>query len=88
MVLPSHAHVHIVDFGNPVTVAGMYVASGDLVHADRHGAVVIPKAIAAKIGAAAALIARREAVLIGASKEPGFNFERLKKAMGDAGEIH
>ena len=80
--------LHIVDFGNPVTVAGMYVASGDLVHADRHGAVVIPKAVAGKISAAASLIARREAVLIGASKEPGFNFERLKKAMGDASEIH
>jgi len=88
MVLPSHAHVHIADFGNPVTVAGMYVASGDLIHADRHGAVVIPKAVAGKIGAAAALIARREAVLINASKEPGFNFDRLKKAMGDASEIH
>ena len=88
MVLPSHAHVHIVDFGNPVTVAGMYVASGDLVHADRHGAVVIPKAVAGRIGAAATLIARREAVLIGASKEPGFDFARLKRAMGEANEIH
>ncbi len=88
MVVPSHAHVHIVDFGGAVTVAGMYVASGDLVHADRHGAVVVPKAIAGKIKAAAALIARREAVLIGASKETGFNFERLRKALGDASEIH
>jgi regulator of RNase E activity RraA len=88
MVVPSHAYVHTVDFGNPVTVAGMYVASGDLVHADRHGAVVIPKTVAAKIAAAATLIARREAVLIGASKEPGFDFERLRKAFGDANEIH
>jgi regulator of RNase E activity RraA len=88
MVVPSHAHVHIVDFGGTVTVAGMYVASGDLVHADRHGAVVIPKAVAGKIGEAARLIARREAVLIGASKEPGFDFARLRKAFGDANEIH
>jgi regulator of RNase E activity RraA len=88
MVAPSHAHVHIVDFGGTVTVAGMYVSSGDLVHADRHGAVVIPKAVARQVNAAAALIARREAVLIGASKEAGFNFERLRKAMSDASEIH
>lgn len=88
MVVPSHAHVHLVDFGGTVTVAGMYVASGDLVHADRHGAVVIPKAVASKIGDAARLIARREAVLINASKEPGFNFDRLRKAFGDASEIH
>lgn len=88
MVVPSHAHVHLVDFAGTVTVAGMYVASGDLVHADRHGAVVIPKAVAAKVNAAAALITRREAVLIGASKEAGFNFDRLRKALSDASEIH
>jgi len=88
MVVPSHAHVHVVGFGGTATVAGMYVASGDLVHADRHGAVVVPKAVAAKLKAAAALISRREAVLIGASKEAGFDFERLRKALRDASEIH
>jgi regulator of RNase E activity RraA len=88
MVVPSHAHVSIVDFGGTVTVAGMYVASGDLVHADRHGAVAIPKAAAAKIGDAARLIARREAVLIEARKEPGFDFERLRRALIASSEIH
>ena len=40
---PSHAHVHIVDFGGQVNVAGMTVCDGDVVHADRHGAVVVPR---------------------------------------------
>src|SRR4051794_32019052 len=39
---PSHAYVHLESFGDPVTVHGMAVKSGDLVHADRHGAVVVP----------------------------------------------
>ena len=39
---PSHAYVHVVDFGVPVNVHGMAVKSGDLIHADRHGAVVVP----------------------------------------------
>ena len=39
---PSHAYVHAVDFGGEVDVLGMRVASGDIVHADRHGAVVVP----------------------------------------------
>ncbi len=39
---PSHAYVHVVDFGLEVTVHGMAVRSGDLIHADRHGAVVVP----------------------------------------------
>ena len=36
---PSHAYVHVVDYGIDVTVHGMTVKSGDLIHADRHGAV-------------------------------------------------
>jgi regulator of RNase E activity RraA len=42
-VMPSHAHVDVVEIGGTVSVAGMVVAANDLVHADRHGAVVIPR---------------------------------------------
>ncbi|MYE12137.1 MAG: RraA family protein [Gammaproteobacteria bacterium] len=85
---PSHAFVHPVGFGTPVTVAGMRVKDGDLVHADQHGAVVIPHEVAEDVPGAAAAIARREAVIIQASQEPGFDMERLRQAWGDAAEIH
>lgn len=85
---PSHAYVHIVDFGKSITVAGMRVASGDIVHADQHGAVIIPAAVADKVADAAAKIQRTERVIISAAKEPGFNMERLRKAWGDAAEVH
>jgi regulator of RNase E activity RraA len=87
-VVPSHAWVHAVDFGGPVNVAGMIVQSGDLIHADRHGAVVIPHGLERKVVEAAALIAKREAVIIKASREPGFSVEALKRAMGQADDIH
>ena len=45
-VIPSHAYVHVVDFGRPVSVAGMRVRDGDLIHADQHGAVVVPNVVA------------------------------------------
>jgi len=50
---PSHGFVHVREIGTPVTVFGMQVADGDLIHADRHGAVcipldVIPKAVLAR----------------------------------------
>ncbi len=45
---PSHAFVHAESFGGEVRVAGMTVRSGDLIHADRHGAVVIPLDVAAE----------------------------------------
>ena len=85
---PSHAFVHVVGFGTPINVAGMRVAHGDLLHADQHGAVVVPADTATQVPDAAALIARREAVVIGASQEAGFNFERLREAWGDQAEVH
>jgi regulator of RNase E activity RraA len=87
-IAPSHAWVHLVDFGGTVSVAGMVVNSGDLIHADRHGAVVIPAGTAAKVIDAAALIAKREAVILSAAKKPGFTVEALKRAMGEADDIH
>jgi len=89
MEAPSHAYVHTVAMDVEVTVAGMTVKPGDLIHADRQGAVVIPSADAARrIPETADLISRREAVLIKASQQPDFDFDKLVKAIGDAAEIH
>ena len=87
-VLPSHAFIHVVDFARPVEVAGMRVRDGDLIHADQHGAVVIPYDVATQVKAAAEQIARRERVLIEAAQQPGFNIDKFRKAQGDAAEIH
>ncbi len=87
-VIPSHAYVHVVDFGRPVQVAGMRVRDGDLIHADQHGAVVIPHDVAAKVKQTATLLQARERVIIEAARTPGFTFEKLKAAQGAAGEIH
>tara|TARA_B100000900_G_scaffold290074_1_gene248928 strand:+ start:73 stop:780 length:708 start_codon:yes stop_codon:yes gene_type:complete len=87
-VLPSHAYIHVVDYSRPVDVAGMRVCDGDLIHADQHGAVVIPHDVATEVKAAAEQIARRERVLIKAAQQPGFNIEKFRQAQGDAAEIH
>ena len=87
-IMPSHAHVHLVDVAVTVSVAGMLVSPGDLVHADRHGAVVIPPEAVAEIPKAAALLARREKVIIDASKQPGFSVDRLRQAFAEVEEIH
>ena len=87
-IMPSHAYVHLVEFGGTVSVAGMVVSANDVIHADRHGAVVIPHDAVAKIPAAVDLLARRERVLIEASKQPGFSIERLRQAYREQDEIH
>lgn len=85
---PSHAYGHLVDFACGVEVLGMKVADGDLIHADRHGAVVIPREIAAELPAAVDLVVRREKVILDACRAPGFNAEALKRAMADSADIH
>jgi regulator of RNase E activity RraA len=87
-IMPSHAHVHLVDFGGTVSVGGMTVSPNDVIHADRHGAVVIPREAVGEIPAAVALIARREKVIIDASKAPGFSVARLRQAFDEVEDIH
>jgi len=85
---PSHAHVHLVDFGKPVSIAGMEVSSGDLLHADQHGAVVVPVEVAARVKETAEVQARRESVVIEASKKAGFDLDSLRSAFRDMAQIH
>jgi regulator of RNase E activity RraA len=55
---PSHAHVHLVAFGQPVNVFGMRAAHDDVIHADCHGAVVVPAEAVKKLPAAVAASSR------------------------------
>jgi regulator of RNase E activity RraA len=85
---PSHSYVHIEAFNLDINVHGMQVGHGDLIHADRHGSVVIPRAAAERLPAAIDLCTRREAPILKAAREPGFSIEKLKAAMGEADDIH
>ena len=85
---PSHAWVQLVDCGGEVNVHGMVTRSGDLVHADRHGAVIIPHEVARDVPAAAELCMRREKPILDACKSGDFSVALIEKALAEAGEIH
>ena len=87
-VTPSHAWVHAIAFGGTVDVFGMVVRSDDLIHADRHGAVVIPPEVAREVPKAAELCARREEPILKVARSPEFSLEALERAMAEAAEIH
>jgi regulator of RNase E activity RraA len=80
-IAPSHAYVHVVDYGINVNVHGMAVRSGDLIHADRHGAVVVPVDKIDAMHKAADGLAAREAKIIAAARAPGATVEQIKAAM-------
>ncbi len=75
----SHGFAHLEDFNRPVTVFGMLVHPGDLIHADQHGAVVIPQAIAREVVQATQKIERDEKVMIGLCKSDAFSISELDK---------
>ncbi|MFK7995050.1 MAG: RraA family protein [Granulosicoccus sp.] len=85
---PSHAHVHVVDFNQPVTVQNMSVIHGDIIHMDQHGAVVVPPHAVSMLPDAIDLIARREAEIIKAAKCDDFCFDKLRDALASSADIH
>lgn len=87
-VAPSHAWVHLVAIECEVNIFGMAVKPNDIIHADRHGAVVVPEKCVKELPGAIDLLTRRESVILQVARSPDFNVEILKKAMADSAEIH
>jgi regulator of RNase E activity RraA len=71
--------VHVVDFGISVTIHSMEVKSGDMIHADRHGAVVVPVDKIDAMAAALDGLMKQEARIIAAAKS-GKGVEAIKAA--------
>ncbi len=61
---PSHGFAHVRSIGQPVQVMGLTIKPGDLVHADRHGAVVIPPDVVPYLAAAIAKLQSTEKVVL------------------------
>ncbi len=84
-VAPSHGWVHAVEYAIPVTVHGMRVVPGDLIHADVHGAVVIPDEHARELPSVVAGLMEQESTLIRASQADGFSADVYEKLINPFG---
>jgi regulator of RNase E activity RraA len=75
----SHGFAHLEDFDIPVEVFGMAVLPGDLIHADQHGAVVIPHEVAHEMAKAAREIEWSEKPMLAACRleDPIDELDRL-----------
>ncbi len=80
---PSHAFVHVRELGTPVNVMGMTVNQGDLVHADRHGGLVIPPEVIPDLKAAIEKMWAGEQIILGPAKEPDFDLDKLLEAWAE-----
>jgi regulator of RNase E activity RraA len=73
----SHAYVRVETAGEPVTVGGLRVIPGDLIHADQHGVLLIPREIAAELPAAADRVVATEQSLLSWVRSSDFNADEL-----------
>jgi hypothetical protein len=58
------------------------------VHADRHGAVVVPALAVRELPAAAHRIARREGQILAVARAPGCTAEKIIETFGKIDAIH
>jgi 4-hydroxy-4-methyl-2-oxoglutarate aldolase len=66
-----------VRVGEPVTVGGLSVRPGDILHGDQHGVLSIPLEIAATLAAATRRVEAEERELIDFCRSPDFSAEAL-----------
>ena len=73
----SHAYAHFEAVGHSVTVGGLAVRPGDIIHADQHGVLLVPPEIAARLPAAADKIIATEQKLIRWIRSDEFDPKKL-----------
>jgi len=75
----SHGNPIICDIGETVTLAGMTVEPGALLHGDANGILVVPNGIAAAVADEAARVRVEEREVLDFVRSPGLTVEKLRK---------
>lgn len=77
----SHAYAHIFDIGASVTIDGMEVHTGSLLHGDQHGIVTVPAEIASQVSNVAAKLQEAEQRVIEFCRSSDFSIQKLNDVM-------
>ena len=77
---PSHGFVHVREIATEVEIFGLKISDGDLVHADRHGAIVIPEDIIPALKAAIEKLLDTEKLILIPAQQDNFDFEAFADA--------
>jgi regulator of RNase E activity RraA len=76
-VCVSHAYCRFTSMSTPLTVGGVFIQPGDLLHGDANGVTTIPHELAECIAQACPELVENENILIEAAREPGLTRERF-----------
>jgi regulator of RNase E activity RraA len=77
---PSHGFVHVREIDTEIKLFGMKVAPNDLIHADLHGAVVIPETVIENLQEAIHKLFASERLILEPTEKKDFNFDAFKDA--------
>jgi 4-hydroxy-4-methyl-2-oxoglutarate aldolase len=75
----SHGKPVILDVNIEVTLAGLAVRPGDLLHGDVNGILVVPETVASRVADEAALVREAEREILDFVRKPGLTVEKLRK---------
>jgi len=77
---PSHGYVHVKTIGEGANIFGLYVSDGALIHADRHGAVVIPDDVVDDLESAIETLFAAERTILDPAKAGPMTFDDFETA--------
>ena len=79
---PGGGYVDTLEIGGTVTVAGLTVSPGDLIHGDRHGVVKVPLDLAPRLPEAIRAVEAWEQQLFDICRSPQFDIRKLDALFG------
>ncbi|MBX3567078.1 MAG: RraA family protein [Rhizobiaceae bacterium] len=80
-VTPSHGHIHMTHMKCDVNIFGMCAGHDDVIHADFHGAVVIPHEAVTRLPEMIDRVTGNEALVLGPARKPGFTSATMREIL-------
>jgi 4-hydroxy-4-methyl-2-oxoglutarate aldolase len=78
-VVVSHAFAHVISFGKPATIGGLQIQTGNLLHGDRHGVLLVPDEVAAGVVEKAPTVIRQRKEIVDYCRARKISLEKLKQ---------
>ena len=78
----SHGNFSIESVGEPIELDGQRVETGDILHGDRNGIVIVPDAALGELADAVAGIRERESAQLAYMRSDAFSLADLKQRSG------
>ena len=78
-VVVSHSFAHLISFGKPATIGGLEIKTGNLLHGDRHGVLLVPDEVAADVVEKAPAVIRQRQKIVEYCRTKQISLEKLKQ---------